>query len=132
MVLTSDIGITLGGSLVNLHHVDHRIRVVCENTNDRVRLVVKQDATSRFELILVYETHDRDVILWSRSRRNECVIVVDDLFEGSDRHGRTSEVVDSSSFLDVLVFRQGGFESFLVQDKLFFEEQVVLDSVHLE
>lgn len=54
----TDIGVTLGGCLVELHDVDHGIGVIAENSDDGVALVVQQDRTSRLEQVLVNKAHD--------------------------------------------------------------------------
>lgn len=58
--------------LLELHHRHHRVGVVRENADHRVRLVVEQHRAAGLELLLVHEGHDRHVVLAAHVlKRNE-------------------------------------------------------------
>lgn len=58
------------------------------------------------------------------------MIVVDDLFQITDRHWGASQVIDLRALLLVLLFL--GLQALLVTDELFFHQQVILDSLKLQ
>lgn len=119
----SNIRITLRRGLIQLHHRHHRVHIVREDSDDGVGLVVEEDGAPWLEEILVDERHDRDVVLWSVGGRDDGVVVVDDLLEGTDGHGRTSKLVDGGSFFGRLGLGGSGLEEGLVGDVLWWEEK---------
>ena len=93
---------------------------------------MQQHRATGLEQILVDETHDGDVVLGSGRARYDSVVVVDDLLEGADGHGRTAQIIDSGTFFDSLVFGEGRLETLLILNKLLLKQEIVLDALHLE
>ena len=44
-------------------------------------LVVEKDGTARLQQVLVYKGEDADIVLRAHRRRNDGVVVIDDLFQ---------------------------------------------------
>lgn len=91
---TSDIRITLRRRLVQLHHVDRGVHIVPHDPDHGVTLVIHQDRTTGLQEVLVDKGHDRHVRLPASGSGDDGVVVVDDLFQRPDGHGRTAEGVD--------------------------------------
>jgi len=136
LLKTTDVCIGFCGCLVELHDGDHRIGVVLENTNDGLGLVVKEDRAARLEEVFVDKAHNRDVALRATARRDDGVVVINDLLEGADCHGATTDIINARSLLLVLVLScniwRGSLESLLICDIFLFHEQVVFDALCLE
>jgi hypothetical protein len=133
LVETANVSIALRRSLVQLHDVDHGVRVVLEHADDGLGLVMQEDGAARLEQVLVHEAHDRDIELGAAGCWYDRVVVVDDLLHGADSHRTPAEVVDAGAVLLVLVLAVVlGPESLLVLDELLLHQHVVLDPLRLE
>lgn len=95
-----------------------------------MNLIVHEDGATRLELVLIDEGEDPDVVLGAHGGGDDGVVLVDELLEASDAHGRAAEVVDLGSILLVAVLL--GLEALLGGDELLLHEEVVLDAVELE
>jgi len=100
---TSNVSVCLRRRLVQLHDVYSWIRIICEYTDNGYRFVVKKNRRAGLQKILVDKRHDRDVVLGSSSRGNDRVVVVDQLLEVTNAHGRASHVIHSASFIRITV-----------------------------
>ena len=78
---TTDVSVGLERSLFNLHDADERIGVVLKDSDDRVGLVVKEDLASGLDLILINKRTDVNIKLGPHRRRNNRMIVIDDLLQ---------------------------------------------------
>mmetsp|Transcript_1778 Transcript_1778/g.3834 ORF Transcript_1778/g.3834 Transcript_1778/m.3834 type:complete len:429 (-) Transcript_1778:221-1507(-) len=125
----ADVGVRLDGRLVHLHHAHHRIRLVGEQPDDRVDLVVREERGAGLELVLVDERHDVDVVLRPDGGRDDGVVVVDHLLESRHPHRRAADVVHLGALLlRRLLLR---LHLLLPRHKLLFHEEVVLDALEL-
>ncbi|RDX80586.1 hypothetical protein CR513_38834, partial [Mucuna pruriens] len=86
--------------------------------------------STRLQLILIDERQDSNIVLGADGGGNDGVVLVDELFEVSDAHGRAAEIVDLGSvFLGLLLLR---LEALLIRHEFLLHQQVVLDSLQLQ
>lgn len=126
----ADVGVRLARRLFELHDRDHRVGIVGEHTDDRHRLVVQQHGARGEELLLVDEAHDAHVVLGPERRRDNRVVVVDQLLERPDAHRRPAQIVHLDTLLLGLFIAR--LEALLVRHKLFLHQQKVVDPLCLE
>lgn len=55
---------------------------------------MEQNCAAWLEQVLVDKTEHVDIVLWAGVGRNDGVVVVDDLFDGTDGHHRTAELLE--------------------------------------
>ncbi|PAV57728.1 hypothetical protein WR25_15849 [Diploscapter pachys] len=130
LIEASNVRIGLLGGLLEFHHGHHRVCVVSQHPDHRVvlnalgvnndstnferyqeenlfpaHLVVEQNGASRFELFLVDEGHDVDVVLAAHIRGHDRVLVVDDLFQRAHGHRSASQLVHLNIFIRLVESR---------------------------
>ena len=89
-------------------------------SNSRHVLVVHQHLSIGLQLVLVHKAHHRDVVLRPVSRRNDRMLVVDDLFQRADGQRGPADLLDLFQLLGVLLGLR--LERLLVLDELLLEE----------
>lgn len=117
---STDVGITLRGRLVELHNAHKRVRIVLEDPNYRLVLVMKQNLAARFQKIFVDVAHDGDIELWPRSRAYNSMVVVNDFLHGTHGHGAPTQVINFRTILLILLLTRARLrlKSLLVLDEL--------------
>lgn len=60
---------------------------------------MQENRWPRLQLVLVHERHDGHVVFRPHARRNDCVVLVNELFQSAYTHGRPSHFVDFIPFL---------------------------------
>lgn len=88
--------------------------------------MVEKNGAAGLQQILVDERQDADVVLGSDRRRHDGMVVVDDLLERADGHGRAAQIVDLRALLLLALFLRS--QALLILDELLLHEQVVLDA----
>eukprot|EP00126_Sphaerothecum_destruens_P015542 Sdes_comp9561_c0_seq1m1037 len=126
----ANIGIRLFGGLLELHNRHHGVNIVCEDTNHTKRLVVQQYLAARLQLVLVHKGKDGHIVFRPNRARHHRVIVINNLLQSAHAHGRPANFIHFEALFLVSFFL--GLESFLIQDELFFHQQVIFDAVQLQ
>jgi hypothetical protein len=117
---TTNVRITFCRRLFQLHHVDHGISVIGKNTDNSMTLVVQENAASGLKEILVDKGHDGHIVFPSTRGGNDGVVVVDDLFQRTDHHGRASKLVNLAAIFGISILYRGanlGRQTGLVGDE---------------
>lgn len=89
-----------------------------------------QDRAARLELVLIHKRQDPDVVLGSDGRRDDGVVLIDELLKIPNAHGRASEIVDLGAVLLGLLLL--GLEALLVAHELLLHQQIVLHALQLQ
>ncbi len=83
-------------------------------------LVVHQNGAFRLKLVLIDEGEDANVALEPDGGGDDGMVLVDELLEVPDAHGRSAEIVDLGSILLALVLARA--EALLIGDELLIHE----------
>lgn len=61
--------------------------------------MVEENRAARFKLVLINKGEDRYIMLRANTRGNNGMIVVNDLFQSTNTHGSTAEIINLATLL---------------------------------